>query len=95
MKKINWFVAGVVLIVLGGCSSKKAENIVVNFTRDNFKEQVILSNPEVIALEDTMLNDPAAFYLMHDSIIIVLLVNQLKIPASLLDINCNLFIQNL
>ena len=30
MKKINWFVAGVVLIVLGGCSSKKAENIVVS-----------------------------------------------------------------
>ena len=70
-KKINWFVAGVVLIVLGGCSSKKAEKIVVNFTQDNFKEQVILSNPEVIALEDTTLNDPAAFYLMHDSIIIV------------------------
>lgn len=70
-KKINWFIAGVLLVVLGGCSSKKAEKIVVNFTRDNFKEHVMLSNPEVIALEDTTLNDPAAFYLMHDSIIIV------------------------
>ena len=29
-KKINWFIAGVLLIVLGGCSPKKAEKIVVS-----------------------------------------------------------------
>ena len=73
MKRIMniWIIGLFLLLNLGGCSSKKAEKNIVNFTRDDFKEQVILSNPELITLDDSTLNDPAAFYLMHDSIIIV------------------------
>lgn len=70
MKHLNWFIMVVLPVIIGGCNSKEKDNAVVNFTRDNFKQQVTLSNPEEIILEET-LDDPTAFFLMHDSVVIV------------------------
>ena len=41
-KKINWFIAGVLLIVLGGCSPKKAEKIVVSTEAIPLQSETIL-----------------------------------------------------
>lgn len=42
----------------------------IHFTRKDFKQHIILENPDTISLEETY-NNPASFYLIDDSLVLV------------------------
>lgn len=58
-----------ILIFVCSCQNGTKESETLNFTRDNFKQQIVLSNPEEITLEELL--NPAVFYVIQDSILVV------------------------
>ena len=65
MKKSLFLIVGG--IILFSCTQKESKT---SFTRDNFKKHTELNNSISIQLEDTY-NDPASFYLIKDSLVLV------------------------
>lgn len=66
--KINLFLLTGFLLLFS-CTNKEKE-VGTSFTRNSFKEHIELNNPISIQLDDTY-NDPASFYLIRDSFILV------------------------
>ena len=82
MKKSCVFTLSLVAILMEGCfwSEKNVENDRL-FSREDFKETRILSNPEEIVIEDMLY--PASFRIMDDSL---LLVSNQSVCESLLEV---------
>lgn len=72
MKVYTKLVMGIIIPILAACQGAEKQPETNHFTRNDFKKTVILSNPQEILLEgDTILADPASYYLLRDSFIIV------------------------
>ena len=68
MKQINFLTKVFFLLLFVACASKNNSEI-TRITRENFKTNINLENPEEIII-DSLLN-PAAFHLLYDTIIVV------------------------
>ncbi len=67
MKRVI-YLFGMIMLLLS-CNNQEREQGDVYFTRENIKVQSLL-NPEKVELDDTF-NDPVAYWLIHDSLLLV------------------------
>jgi len=61
------------LLLAAGCRSGKDSDLVLAFSRNDFKQHIELTDPEIIEVDgnrDTI-TDPTVFYLLHDSLLVV------------------------
>ena len=71
----------VFLGIITSCSPKN-DPIVVHFSREDFKQQVLLVNPEEIVLYDSLdIVNPVSFFLLQDTLLLV--QNQPRMPFAL------------